>query len=71
MTKPTTHLCQPTATAWPRESRPPATRKLTPFVEGLPFISRRTVEGHLGNVYVKLGVNSKPDLARRLEELRI
>jgi DNA-binding CsgD family transcriptional regulator len=35
------------------------------------FISHRTVEGHLANVYVKLGVNNKPDLARRLAELSL
>ena len=36
---------------------------------GRLFISHRTVEGHLASVYVKLAVNSKPDLARRLLEL--
>ncbi|MDQ1568047.1 MAG: Bacterial regulatory protein luxR family, partial [Actinomycetota bacterium] len=35
------------------------------------FISYRTVEGHLANVYVKLGVNSRPDLARKLAELAL
>ena len=33
------------------------------------FISRRTVEAHLARVYVKLGVASKGELARRLTEL--
>jgi len=33
------------------------------------FISRRTVEAHLARVYVKLGVASKGELARRLSEL--
>jgi DNA-binding CsgD family transcriptional regulator len=33
------------------------------------FISRRTVETHLARVYAKLGVASKPELARRLAEI--
>jgi DNA-binding CsgD family transcriptional regulator len=32
------------------------------------FISKRTVESHLGKVYAKLGVGSKPRLAARAEE---
>lgn len=33
------------------------------------FVGQRTVETHLGNVYAKLGVESKVDLVRRAGEL--
>ena len=33
------------------------------------FISDRTVETHLANAYIKLGVQSKFELARRADEL--
>jgi FixJ family two-component response regulator len=35
------------------------------------FISERTVEGHLANVYAKLGVSSKLELVRRADELAL
>jgi DNA-binding CsgD family transcriptional regulator/tetratricopeptide (TPR) repeat protein len=35
------------------------------------FIGERTVESHLGNVYAKLGVRSKVELARRASELAL
>lgn len=35
------------------------------------FISERTVEGHLANVYAKLGVSSKLELVRRAEEFAL
>lgn len=35
------------------------------------FIGERTVETHLANVYVKLGVRSKTDLVRRASELSL
>jgi hypothetical protein len=35
------------------------------------YISDRTVETHLANAYIKLGVQSKLELARRADELGI
>jgi DNA-binding CsgD family transcriptional regulator len=48
-----------------------AQRLTSAEIAGRLFISHRTVEGHLANVYVKLAVNNKPDLARRLAELAL
>jgi DNA-binding CsgD family transcriptional regulator len=33
------------------------------------FISERTVNGHLANIYAKTGARSKVDFARRAREL--
>jgi DNA-binding CsgD family transcriptional regulator len=40
-------------------------------IAGRLYISHRTVEGHLANVYLKLGVNSKSELAQRMAELSL
>jgi DNA-binding CsgD family transcriptional regulator len=48
-----------------------AQRLTSAEISGRLYISHRTVEGHLANIYVKLGVNNKPDLARRLAELSL
>jgi DNA-binding CsgD family transcriptional regulator len=48
-----------------------AQRLTSAEIAGRLYISHRTVEGHLANIYVKLGVNHKPDLARRLAELSL
>jgi DNA-binding CsgD family transcriptional regulator len=35
------------------------------------FISDRTVQGHLMNIYAKLGVRSKQEFARRADEFAL
>ena len=40
-----------------------------PAIAAALFLSERTVESHLGRAYVKLGVHSKLELARRAAEL--
>jgi DNA-binding CsgD family transcriptional regulator len=53
-----------------REIAQLAAQRLTAYeIAAQLFISKRTVEGHLANVYTKLGVKSKLELAARLEEL--
>ena len=47
-----------------------AAQRLTAYeIAAQLFISKRTVEGHLANIYAKLGVKSKLELAARLGEL--
>jgi DNA-binding CsgD family transcriptional regulator len=47
-----------------------AARRLTaPEIARELFISRRTVEGHLANVYGKLGVHSKQEVSQRASAL--
>jgi len=40
-------------------------------IAGYLFLSRRTVESHLGSVYDKLGIGSKAELIRRASEFGI
>jgi DNA-binding NarL/FixJ family response regulator len=35
------------------------------------FVSAKTVEGHLTNIYAKLGVHSRTELARRMGDLKV
>jgi DNA-binding NarL/FixJ family response regulator len=67
--------------------RPPSAGLLTPtesrvaelVAEGLQtkqvaaalFVSSKTVEGHLTNIYAKLGVHSRTELARRLRDAKV
>jgi DNA-binding NarL/FixJ family response regulator len=43
-------------------------RKTNREIAGELFLSEKTIESHLRNIFVKLGVDARADVARRIEQ---